>query len=71
MQFFSILAIAFAATGVSACKDDNIFCAPGMGHCLDAKNCKRSADSTFGGFSNIARTVTHMSSPVEAQADAE
>lgn len=29
MKFFAIIAIAFAAS-VTACKDDNIFCAPGM-----------------------------------------
>jgi hypothetical protein len=49
MQFLAILALAFAAS-VSACKDDNIFCAPGM-HA-------RSVDTTAnGGFSNAARAV--------------
>ncbi|KAL1603761.1 hypothetical protein SLS60_005351 [Paraconiothyrium brasiliense] len=67
MQFFAILAIAFAAT------DDNIFCAPGMGACTDpAANCaKRSVDTTFGGFANVARTVNGMSKPAEAKIDAE
>ncbi|KAL5373702.1 hypothetical protein DPSP01_012501 [Paraphaeosphaeria sporulosa] len=73
MQFLAILAIAFAATGVSACKDDNIFCAPGMGPCADpAANCaKRSVDTTFGGFANVARTVNELNKPAEAKIDAE
>ncbi|KAF9729415.1 hypothetical protein PMIN06_005869 [Paraphaeosphaeria minitans] len=73
MQFFTILAIAFTAAGVSACKDDNIFCAPGMGACTDpAANCaKRSVDTTFGGFANVARTVKDLNMPAESKIDAE
>jgi hypothetical protein len=48
MKCFAILAIAFASVAV-ACKDDNIFCAPGMGACLDpAANCaKKRSPFTF------------------------
>ncbi|KAF2438202.1 hypothetical protein P171DRAFT_437264 [Karstenula rhodostoma CBS 690.94] len=73
MQFFAILAIAFAATGASACSDDNIFCASGMGACQDpAANCaKRSVDTTFGGFANVARTAIGLNKPAEAKIVAE
>ncbi|KAF1979125.1 hypothetical protein BU23DRAFT_549167 [Bimuria novae-zelandiae CBS 107.79] len=73
MQFFAIIALAFAATGVTACSDNNIFCAPGMGACQDpAANCaKRSVDTTFGGFANVARSALHLEKPAEAKIDAE
>ena len=73
MQFFAIIALAFAATGVTACKDNNIFCAPGMGACLDPNaNCaKRSVDGTFGGFANVARTAASLVHPAAAEAKVE
>lgn len=71
MQFFTVIALALAAVGASACKDDNIFCAPGMGACLDNGCAKRSVDTTHGGFANVARQLTHFNQAAEAKIDAE
>jgi hypothetical protein len=55
MRFTAIIAIAFAALVSANCEgSDSIFCAPGMGHCLDPNNCKRSVGH---GFTSVARDV--------------
>ncbi|KAJ4287677.1 hypothetical protein N0V90_012380 [Kalmusia sp. IMI 367209] len=59
MKFFAVIAIAFAATA-TACKDDNIFCAPGM-----APPGKRSL-----GFTSLARAVVN-DKPAEVKVDTE
>ncbi|KAL5466242.1 hypothetical protein PMIN06_000214 [Paraphaeosphaeria minitans] len=66
MKFFAIIAIAFASVAV-ACKDDNIFCAPGMGACNDpAANCAKKR-SPF----TVARAILHTDTEAQINADTE
>ncbi|KAK7187089.1 hypothetical protein DPSP01_005851 [Paraphaeosphaeria sporulosa] len=66
MKFFAIIAIAFASVAV-ACKDDNIFCAPGMGACNapDANCAKKRSPFT------VARAILHADAEAQINADTE
>ncbi|KAF2443657.1 hypothetical protein P171DRAFT_432867 [Karstenula rhodostoma CBS 690.94] len=66
MKFFAIIAIAFASVAV-ACKDDNMFCTPGMGACLDpAAGCAKKR-SPF----TVARAIINSDAEAQINADAE